>query len=329
MQRIMAVACVACLSLVTGIAVGQDAKVKEQGPEQEIRKLLKNVEDSFSSGDAKGLAACWTPTGDFIDHKGEHVQGRAAIEEGFQESFAARKNGKLQLTLLSLRLVNSGLALADAIASMKPAEPALAGGLSFSFVLVKSGERWLIENARETTTRVASPAEHMKDLEWMVGDWAQEPSSKSDIALHSECGWTDNKAFLIRKFTVEGKDGVLHAGTEVIGWDPRIKMNRSWVFDSNGGVGENMWLQDGKRWLIKYSGTLADGSEVSATNIITVVDANTITLQSKDRTVNGKPQGDIPEITLKRSASKDAAKPVTQETVKPKVPNKPQPRALP
>ena len=80
----------------------------------------------------------------------------------------------------------------------------------------------------------------------------------------------------------------MHGGTEVIGWDPRTSRIRSWVFDSDGGFGENVWVHDGNRWLIKYSGTLADGSEASATHILTNVDAATATLQSKDRVVDDK-----------------------------------------
>ncbi|MGA2254695.1 MAG: hypothetical protein ABSG53_08550, partial [Thermoguttaceae bacterium] len=69
-------------------------------------------------------------------------------------------------------------------------------------------------------------------------------------------------------------------------------------------------------WLIKYSGTLADGSETSATHILTKVDATTATLQSKDRVINGVAQPDIPETELKRQAEpKPAAK--AEEAPKP------------
>ena len=147
----------------------------------------------------------------------------------------------------------------------------------------------------------------MKDLAWLVGDWASEPSPHSDISLRSTCGWTANGAFLIRKFRAEGKDVVLHAGTEVIGWDPRTRRIRSWVFDSSGGFGENVWLQEGHRWLMQYSGSLGDGSEVSATYILSVVDPDTFTLQPKDRTVNGERQPEVAAITVKRQAAVKAA----------------------
>ena len=330
MQRIMGAVYAAFALMAAGVAIAQEAKTTEPAPEQEIRRLLKDVEEGFNRGDAKALASCWTPTGDFVNHTGVRVEGRDAIEKGFQESLSTHKGGKLQLVVVASRLVNPGLALVDAIADVKAAGTSVPGTPSFNFVLLKSGDRWLIESARETIAHVASQAQHLKALDWMVGDWAEASAPKSGIALHGTCGWTDNKAFLIRKFSVEGTSGALHSGTEVIGWDPRAQIIRSWVFDSNGGFGENTWIEDGNRWLIKYSGTLADGSDVSATNVVTLVDANTITLLSKDRTVNSVPQPGTPEITLKRQpVSADTTKPLPRESDKPKEPKKLSQRVLP
>ena len=175
-------------------------------------------------------------------------------------------------------------------------------------VLVKQSGRWLIESARETASHAPLDVNHLKELEWLTGDWASE-TSKVGISLRTSCDWTASQAFLIRKFKVEGKGALLHGGTEIIGWDPRTSRIRSWVFDADGGFGENVWVRDGDRWLIKYTGTLADGSEASATHILAKIDAKTATLQSKDRVVNGERQADVPESTIVRQASeKPAAK---------------------
>jgi uncharacterized protein (TIGR02246 family) len=308
MQRFLGAAAAISLLFTTVIASAQVAETGMEGARQQIHKLLTAMEESFNHGDAKGLAECWTPGGDFVGRSGARIEGRDAIEKAFRESLAARKNSKLQLHVLSLRIASGGLALVDAIAETSPPAPAQGGEPSFSLVLVRRGDRWLIESARETISPAPSSVEHMKGLEWMVGDWAGEVPGQSGVWLRSTCGWTESRAFLIRKFKLEGKDGVLHAGTEVIGWDPRAGRIRSWVFNSNGGFGENLWVRDGNRWLLSYSGTLADGSDVSATNILVPLDADTVTLQSKDRTANGQRQPDVPEITIKRQvAAKDAA----------------------
>jgi len=88
--------------------------------------------------------------------------------------------------------------------------------------------------------------------------------------------------------TVEPKDATLQNGTQWIGWDAAAKQIRSWNFEADGGFDESTWSKDDGKWTIKTNSTLADGSKVTATNIVTKVDANTITWQSKDQTVNGK-----------------------------------------
>jgi uncharacterized protein (TIGR02246 family) len=321
MQRFLGAVSAGILLFTTVSGFAADTKTAGPRPIPELRALLTAMEESFSRGDAKELAACWTPSGDFTGPAGERVEGRPNIEKAFRDFLAVRKNSKLKLQVVSLRLANDGLALVDTIPEVQPASRStdMAG---LSLVLVKREGRWLIESARETLTYAPSQAQPMNELAWMVGDWSDDVSSRSGVSMHSTCDWTANRTFLIRKFEVEGKSGASRAGTEVIGWDPRARRIRSWVFESNGGFGESAWVRDGNRWLIRYSGTQADGSEVSATNILTMVDANTLTLQSKDRTADGQQQPEVPKITIKRQAA-------SKDTAKPKEPSKPPQRVLP
>jgi uncharacterized protein (TIGR02246 family) len=305
---------VAATALAQGTALNKaPARVAEKpaaasAERQGVLRLLTQLESSFNEGDAKGAAACWTENGDFVGPGGARAEGREAIEKQFTEALAARKGSKLQMQILNFRLVNDSLALIDAVPEIKSAaadSPAPAVRTA-AMVLVKQNGRWLIESAHETSGRAAAQANRLKELEWLVGDWASE-TSKAGISLHTACDWTANQAFLIRKFKVEGKEVLLHGGTEILGWDPRANRIRSWVFDADGSFGENVWVRDGDRWLIRYAGTLADGSEASATHVLTKVDAQTATLQSRDRVVNGERQPDVPEVTIKRQAAEKTA----------------------
>jgi uncharacterized protein (TIGR02246 family) len=323
MQRIIRnLSAALCIFAIAASAAAQDKPAAAAGgptPRQAILTLLAQLETGFNEGDAKGVAACWTETGEFVGPGGVRISGRESIEKQFKEMFAARKDaGKLQIHINHLRLVHEGLALVEAASEVKPA--VAAGGVVVSdFVLVKPNAHWLVESAHESVAHLPPQTNRLKELDWLVGHWASE-TSKAGITLHSDCDWTANHAFLIRKFRVEGKETMLHDGTEIIGWDPRANQIRSWVFDSNGGFGENVWMHDGKRWLIKYSGTLADGSETSATHILSQVDTTTSTLQSKDRVVNGATQPDIAEIELKRQSE---AKPAAKAEEPPKAVEKP------
>jgi len=315
MQRLIDGLCAIVFVVLVATAVhAQEKPAGKPSPTKGVLALLGRLETGFSEGDAKGLAACWTESGDFVGPAGARVEGRENIEKQFSEVFAARKEpSKLEIHINHLRPVNDGLALLEATVEVKP--PVATGGVAVSdFVLVKQNDRWLIESARETITRLPPQTNHLKEFEWLVGDWASE-TSKAGITLRTSCDWTANQAFLIRKFHVDGKEAILHGGTEIIGWDPRTNRVRSWIFDADGGFGENVWVHDGNRWLIKFSGTLADGSETSATHILTKVDDTTFLLQSKDRVVSGAAQPDIPATKLKRQVeTKPAAK--TEEPTK-------------
>jgi len=54
------------------------------------------------------------------------------------------------------------------------------------------------------------------------------------------------------------------------------------------------------KWTSKSSATLPDGTKATATNIITRVDADSITWEVKDRTLDGKPLPDIKAVKMKR-----------------------------
>jgi uncharacterized protein (TIGR02246 family) len=273
-----------------------------------IGKTITALEDCFSRGDAKGLASLWAAGGDFVGPQGDRIVGRDKIEAAFREFFAAHKNCKLQLGVVDVRMVTADVAAVDAVAKMTPPPEDLEEEPSSAILLVLRDSRWQIDSIRETVNGLPSHYSRLKDLGWMVGDWASEADRKSGVSVHSTCDWTANGSFLIRKFSVETKNGSM-GGTEVIGWDPRARRIRSWVFESDGGFGESQWTRDVNRWSVKYKSVLADGSNVSATHVLTHVDANTQTVESTDRTTDGQKRPDVAKITIKR-VSPDKLKPV-------------------
>ena len=324
MQRVFFAAFTGAFLAAAGAVLAQEASTTSPAPIPQVRKLLTAVEEHLNRRDANGLASCWTAGGDFVGPSGERVEGRHNIEKAFEELFAAQKDRKVKFQIASLRVAGDDLVLLDMVAQVKPGvtEGETEDSL-LSLVVVKRIDRWLIESARETATSDASPARHLKVLEWMVGDWADRaPSTRDGLVVRSTCDWTANHAFLIRKFKVEGRSDIARLGTEIIGWDPQARRIRSWVFDSDGGFGENQWIRDGDRWLIRYTGIRPDGSEASATSILTVVDADTVTVQSKDRMARGERQPDVPVVTIKRQA-------VVKKEIKAKEPAEPPKQVLP
>jgi uncharacterized protein (TIGR02246 family) len=306
------------VALTSASATWSAEKAGSNPQDAAIHKTITDVEDCFSRGDAKGMAALWMTNGEFVGPHGGRIVGREKIEAAFKLFFAAHKNRKLKMTVTNIRLLPKDVVVIDAVSEVTPAMEGLVGEPRSTILLVLSEGRWQIDSMRETVGSVPARYGRLKDLEWLVGDWVNTTGRSAGVTIHSTCDWTANGCYLIRKFSVGEKDGSTLGGTEVIGWDPRVHRIRSWIFESDGSFGDCEWVRDGDRWIVKYEGTLPDGGDVSATHLITRVDADTHSLQSTGRLVNGEERPDTPEITVKRSPVQDKAKPKEDETKLPK-----------
>jgi len=164
MQRLLSVFFVIIFLRASRIGIAQE-------PKEEIRKLLKEIEEKFNQGDAKGLAACWTPGGDFGTHIGDLFEGRDNIEKAFQESFSAHEKASLQIHVLSLRIVSDGLAIVDVIPEMKPQTKTLAGEPNLNLVLVKRVDEILDSDKMQWLIQfVISKAQKKRGKDWNYGE---------------------------------------------------------------------------------------------------------------------------------------------------------------
>ncbi len=267
--------------------------------EKAIRQVAESYLDAFHRGDAKAMAAHWTEDGDFINIRGERIQGREVIEKQFEQFFSQSGNARLDIEIGSIRFIAPDVAIEDGTAEIAPAPPESSGKARYTIIYVKRDGRWFVESLRDVAIEDASNHKHLRELQWMIGQWA-DAADQDRHAVHSSCQWTVNKNFIIREFTshVDGKEAL--RGTQIIGWDPRTKKIRSWVFDSNGDILQGVWTRKGNRWLIKESGVLRDGREVNALDILTRVDDNTVTFQSTRRTADGQSLPDVEEVEIRR-----------------------------
>ena len=158
----------------------------------------------------------------------------------------------------------------------------------FSALLVRRDGRWQLAEIRD----YAAPAEdvtaydHLKELEWMVGDWVDE---SGNAKVRSSIRWAVNESFLIRTYSVEINGEPSMEGTMFIGWDPQTGQIKSWVFDSAGGHGEGLWTRAAdNRWVVKAHGVTLDGRPNSATQIHTLVSKDSVKTNSIDRIIGGE-----------------------------------------
>ena len=264
-----------------------------------IEKAIGSYVAAFNAGDAKALAALWSPEGVYTSRlSGDQVVGREALEKDFAALFVELKGAKLKVSTESIEFVSPNVAIEQGRATvLRPNDSPLDS--SYRVVYVKRDGKWLIDRISEDEEVAARPShhEHLKDLEWLVGNWVDRDGGN---AIKTECNWTRNKNFLTRSFTVSIKDRIDMAGMQVIGWDAARKQIRSWVFDSDGGFVEGVWKKDGDRWIVRSTATLADGRTGSFTSISRPLDKNSFGWQKVSRTIDGEILPNIDEVVIVR-----------------------------
>ena len=268
-----------------------------------ITDSAKAFVEAFHKGDAKAVAAFWMPDGDYVTEHGHIFKGRAAIENMYAELFAENKGLKLRIDIASIRFPTPDVAIEDGTSSVMVADGSAPSRSRYNNVLTKKDGKWLLSSVREAAYTDPTNHQFLGALDWMIGDWADATKDGNSPVGHVAFEWLPSENFIVSTRTAEFTDAVLDNGMQMIGWDPVAKQIRSWSFESDGGYGESSWNKDGSKWVVKTRATTADGTAVTATNIITPVDANTVTWVSKDRTAGGKPLPDTKEVTMKRIGS--------------------------
>lgn len=283
------------LTALSGLAQQPKANPKEEAA------LQKNAEafiEAFHKGDAKALAAFWAPEGDYTDQTGRHLKGREAIAKAFQGFFAEHKGLKLRIDSFSLRFVTPEVAIEDGVTEVIAPEGAPPSRARYTIVHVKKDDQWLLGSVRDTPFAPPSNYEHLRGLEWTLGDWSGE-ANQGEVERLS-VAWSENQNFLLATFTTTAGNISVGSATQWIGWDPVAKRIRSWIFDASGGFGEGAWTQEGNQWVLKTTSVLQDGKKATTTYLVKRGAADTLTLQLRERSVEGNRLPDSKEVKLKR-----------------------------
>ena len=301
------------------------AQAAEKGPkssseENAIRAAVESYVAAYSRGDAKAVASHWSESGDWISPSGKRFQGRQAIEKEMESLFAENKGVRIEVIDPSVRLVSPDVATEEGtVRVIRPAEP--PSDSTYLAIHVKKNGQWKLDSVRETEVPdVPAASSQLQDLAWLVGEWGDQ---SPDAEIAAKVSWTKNKTFLSYAFkaSAPGMDDL--EGTQVIGWDPAAGTIRSWMFDSDGGFGEGIWTKRDNSWIVKFSQVLPDGRKASATNIYTLVDANTFTWKSIGRKVGDDFLPNVEEVKVVRKTASTPAAESPKATEAPKATEKP------
>jgi uncharacterized protein (TIGR02246 family) len=271
---------------------------EQTGDKEALLNNAKAFVDAFEKGDAGAVAGFWAEDGEFVDLTGRRLQGRPAIEEAFKDFFAENKGVKLRIDINSVRFVGPNLAIEDGITSLISPDGKSPSQASYTNVHVKKDGHWVLESVEEAPYTPPGNSEHLRELEWTIGDWVDDGDGPEIARVSLE--WSPDGNFIISTQDVTSRDTLVSRTTEWIGWDPSTSQIRSWSFDAGGGTAEGVWSNQGDQWIIKTNAIMPDGKKLAATNVITRTGPEAVTWQSKDRTLDGKPLPDLDEIKMKR-----------------------------
>jgi hypothetical protein len=184
----------------------------------------------------------------------------------------------------SIRLLGPDVALEKGLARVNSPGGIADMAARYTVVHAKRDGKWSMAFGRDAPYVPATNEDYLKDLEWVIGDWAPEAKDQP-LRLHFE--WMAQKNFIKNTYTVIKDGQPTLTGGQIIGWHPKLGRIVSWHFDAQGGFGEDVWVKDGAKWVIEATGVLRDGSESTSVNTITPIDANSFLWQSIQRTLDG------------------------------------------
>ena len=279
--------------------IGGALHAAEVNPEQAaINKTAAAFVDAFHKGDAKTLASYYMPNADYVDASGQVFEGRDVIEKLYTDFFATNKGYQLRLNIHSRKFPSPGLAIEDGTSVVIPPDGTAPVQTRYTNMFSKVDGKWLLSSVREGNAVAPSNFEFLRGLEWTIGEWLDvEPSGSVG---HISFVWAPGNNFIVSTRTEDFKDVSMLRTTQWIGWDAAAKQIRSWSFQADGGTDQSTWTGNGNSWSIKTASTLANGSKVSSTSVITLVDKDNITWQMKDQKVDGKEMPDTREVKMSR-----------------------------
>ena len=286
----------AAVDTVTKDASGTDHAADDEA----LLNMAVEFDKAYNARDAKSLAEMFSPDAQMIDADGTTVQGREDILKAFEDIFANEPEGLIETEVSDLRYLGPAVAIETGRTVLIPAPDQPAVINEYTAVHMKSKEgKWLMTMARDTPTEVNDQTENLIPLSFLIGDWVDE---SADAVVKTTYDWSDGDKFIVGKFSVQLQGEEAFSGTQRIGWDPLARKVRSWVFDSNGGFQEGLWTNVEDQWLVNYRGVSGEGEVTSGTSVMTMLDINRWSWQSRDRIVGNEVLEDTPEVLVVRKA---------------------------
>lgn len=263
-----------------------------------VEQTLGKYFEAFNRHDAASAVGEWVRDGEYLSPGGEKIKGSDKLKKRLDSFFKQHPSVKVSLlNKPTILILSKDKAVARGVARTEVADKT-ASDSEYTATFSKGKDTWKISSMEDH--RISSFDSYIKlsELAWLLGKWSDE--SGADL-VETEWEWGPNKSFIEGRFSLKSSDEIAFEGRQIIAWDPVTKVIRSWVFDSEGGIGRGVWSKDGSGWSVNISTSLADGRKASAINTYRPDGPDRITWRSTGREIAGSPLPNLPETTVIRN----------------------------
>ncbi len=267
-----------------------------------VTERLKQFTDAVNTGTGD-LSEFWTEDGQLINPvTGEVVNGDQAIAKYLQSKVLELKGKKVTFEIHDFVFPDPNSAVVKGVLKIYDNNNLVDQRARRVELLKEDDGKWYLYTVSEINVEPAPSAyEHLKGLEWMLGNWKDEDDH---VTIEFSTRWDKFKNFLIQKFTMKVYGLEAMEGIQIIGWNPIDKKIHSWVYDSDGGFGTGVWEQKGNsEWEATLNYVLSEGKWASSKNIYKKIDDKSYSYTSIDRKVEGQSLPNVESVTVVKEAA--------------------------
>ena len=181
MKRIPLLAVI--LAAISQMAVADEA-AQPSKDEAAVRATADAFIKAFNRGDAKAVAALWTPNGTLADDRGEIFKGRETIENQYASFFKAQPGAKIEIAIQSIDFPTPGMAIEDGVATVVTKRGGPPTASRYTAVHVLQDGQWRMATVRESNVPIPSNYPRLEQFDWLIGKW-EAKSEKTTI--RTEC----------------------------------------------------------------------------------------------------------------------------------------------
>lgn len=280
---------IALVLTALGLASTSQAIAQESADVSAIRKAGKDYVDASKRGDTAKLQTLWTPDGDYIDASGTKYQVKDLLALAAQPLPAQQAAATEEIDIphwdSTIRLVTPTVAIEDGTYPDVTDPDGRSLSSRFTAVWVNRDGRWLLDSLREATCETDGVDEPLRELSWLVGEWAGKSGA---IDIVASVDFSADGHYLLRSFLINAPGREPITASERIAWDAADKKFHSWVFDSNGGTGEGTWTRDGDTWRVDLTAKLPSGEKITTQSSYSPTKTGGILWKSTPTTAGGE-----------------------------------------